>query len=109
MVHTQEMTHPQFVDAVDRLRAMGRTVGLWPNGVTFTDDRRYRGRWWQRRTIDHGRLVVYIARARRSPAAVRTEIRRAIVRYGGGAYPADVRLARAAALKRLADKRPFPC
>lgn len=108
-MHVQEMTHPEFVDAVAKLRAMGRTVGLWPTGLEFTDDRRYRGRWWQRRHIDHGRLVVYIQRARRSPAAVRVEIRRAIVRFGGARYPADVRMARALALRRLAEKRAFPC
>lgn len=104
MAAIQEMTHPEFVDVVEQITAMGRRVGLWPAGVTFTDQRQRRRWFWRRRHIDHVRLVIYVKRAHRDPKAVVRDIRRQIVRHGSEQLsPAD-KITRAAALQRLTDR-----
>lgn len=105
MAAIQEMTHERFVDVVDEVTAMGRTVGLWSTGLTLTDEPAPR-RLWRRRHIDHRRLVVYIRRARRDPAAVVRDIRRAVVRYGSNHLTANEKITRAHALRRLTERGP---
>jgi hypothetical protein len=106
MAAIQEMTHDRFVDVVDEITAMGRTVGLWSTGLTLTDEPGPRGWFWRRRHIDQRRLVVYIRRERRDPAAVVRDIRRAVVRYGSNHLSANEKITRAHALRRLTERGP---
>lgn len=98
------MSHPEFVDLVDRTRAAARRVGLWPVGLEFTDQRPPRWHWWSRRHLDQNRLVVYIATRSRRPDQIVADLRRAIVRHSPRALSADQRLTRAAALRRLTER-----
>ena len=99
-----EMTHDQFAYEVDRMVAAARRVGIWPVGLVITDAAR--PRWWKRRTIDHGRLVVYVKRASREPAAIVADICRAIIRNGTAHLTPGDKVARAAALRRIAAQDP---
>jgi hypothetical protein len=104
MAAIQEMTHPEFVDVVEQITAMGRRVGLWPPGMEVTDEPRPRRWFWQRRHIDHARIVVYVRRAHRDPKNVVRDIRRAIVRHGSGQLSPNDKIVRAAALRRLTER-----
>lgn len=98
------MSHPEFVDLVDRTTAAARRVGLWSAGLTFTDERPPRKHWWSRRHIDHARLVVYVALGR--PDQVLPALRRAIVRHASRSLTPDQRMTRAVALRRLTERDP---
>jgi hypothetical protein len=98
------MSHPEFVDLVDRITAAARRVGLWPTGLTFTDERPPRRHWWSRRHLDQSRIVVYVARHRRRPDQIVADLRRAIVRHASSSLTPDQRFTRAAALRRLTER-----
>jgi hypothetical protein len=98
------MSHPEFVDLVERTTAAARRVGLWPAGLTFTDERPPRRHWWSRRHLDQSRIVVYVARQRRRPDQILPDLRRAIVRHASPSLTPDQRLTRAVALRRLTER-----
>lgn len=107
MASIQEMSHDQFEQNLARVIYAGRRVGLWTRAqVTITDTRPPR-RFWRRRRLDAGRVIVYVRRARRDPALVLADIRRAVVSHAGpDDLTADQRVTRAAALRRLTQRDP---